>query len=60
MELVRRIAKDLTILIVEHDMQVVMELADRITVLHYGAIIAEGTPREIQENPKVLEVYLKT
>jgi len=60
MELVRRIAKDLTILIVEHDMQVVMELADRVTVLHYGAIIAEGTPREIQENPKVLEVYLKT
>jgi ABC-type branched-subunit amino acid transport system ATPase component len=57
---VRRIAKDLTILVVEHDMQVVMELADRITVLHYGAIIAEGTPREIQENPKVLEVYLKT
>ncbi len=42
MQLVRRIAKDLTILIVEHDMQVVMELADRITVLHYGAILAEG------------------
>jgi branched-chain amino acid transport system ATP-binding protein len=60
MELVRRIAKDLTILIVEHDMAVVMGLAHRITVLHYGAIIAEGTPREIQENPKVLEVYLKT
>ncbi len=60
MELVRRIGKDLTILIVEHDMEVVMELADRITVLHYGAILAEGTPEEIQENPKVLEVYLKT
>ncbi len=60
MELVRHIAKDLTILIVEHDMQVVMELADRITVLHYGEILAEGTPAEIQENPRVLEVYLKT
>ena len=60
MELVRRIAKDLTILIVEHDMEVVMELADRITVLHYGEILAEGTPEEIQENPRVLEVYLKT
>ncbi|HEY2529366.1 MAG TPA: ABC transporter ATP-binding protein [Xanthobacteraceae bacterium] len=59
-ELVRRIAKDFTILIVEHDMQVVMELCDRITVLHYGAILAEGTPEEIQKNPKVLEVYLKT
>ncbi len=63
-ELVQRIAgdpaKDLSILIVEHDMQVVMELAQRITVLNYGAILAEGTPEEIQRNPKVLEVYLKT
>jgi branched-chain amino acid transport system ATP-binding protein len=60
MALVRRIARDLTILIVEHDMQVVMELAQRITVLHYGEVLAEGTPAEIQENPRVLEVYLKT
>jgi branched-chain amino acid transport system ATP-binding protein len=60
MQLVRRIAKDLTILIVEHDMEVVMELANRITVLHYGEILAEGTPQEIQQNPKVQEVYLKT
>jgi branched-chain amino acid transport system ATP-binding protein len=60
MELVRSIAKNLTILIVEHDMQVVMELAQRITVLHYGEVLAEGTPAEIQQNPRVLEVYLKT
>jgi branched-chain amino acid transport system ATP-binding protein len=60
MELVRRIASDLTILIVEHDMQVVMELAHRITVLHYGEILAEGSPEDIQQNPRVLEVYLKT
>src|SRR6201996_3983985 len=59
-ELIRRISKDLTILVVEHDMQVVMELCDRISVFHYGAILAEGTPQEIQANPKVLEVYLKT
>ena len=62
--LIRRLAKDpekhLTILIVEHDMHVVMGLADRITVLNYGAVLAEGTPEEIQQNPKVLEVYLKT
>ena len=60
MQLVRRIAKDLTILIVEHDMQVVMELCNRITVLHYGAILADGTPDEIQQNARVQEVYLKT
>jgi len=60
MQLVRRIAKNLTILIVEHDMQVVMELCHRITVLHYGEILADGTPEEIQHNPKVQEVYLKT
>jgi len=59
-QLVRRIAKDLTILIVEHDMPLVMGLADHITVLHYGAVLAEGTPAEIQSNPRVLEVYLKT
>ena len=37
-----------------------MELAQRITVLHYGEVLAEGTPSEIQQNPRVLEVYLKT
>jgi branched-chain amino acid transport system ATP-binding protein len=60
MALVRRIAKNLTILIVEHDMQVVMELAHRITVFHYGRVLAEGSPAEIQSNPRVQEVYLKT
>jgi branched-chain amino acid transport system ATP-binding protein len=37
-----------------------MELADRITVLHYGQVLAEGPPAEIQNNPRVMEVYLKT
>src|SRR5512132_2748737 len=60
MALIRRIAPNLTIVIVEHDMRVVMELAQRITVLHYGEVLAEGTPAEIQQNPRVLEVYLKT
>jgi len=60
MQLVRKIAEDLTILIVEHDMEVVMELCNNITVLHYGEILAQGTPAEIQENPRVQEVYLKT
>jgi branched-chain amino acid transport system ATP-binding protein len=60
MQLVRSIAEDLTILIVEHDMQVVMELCNQITVLHYGEILAQGTPAEIQQNARVQEVYLKT
>jgi branched-chain amino acid transport system ATP-binding protein len=59
-ELVRRIARNLTIVIVEHDMEVVMGLARTITVLHYGEVLAEGTPAEIQANSRVQEVYLKT
>jgi branched-chain amino acid transport system ATP-binding protein len=58
-ELVRQIAANLTILIVEHDMEVVMGLAGAITVLHYGEVLAEGTPAEIQANARVQEVYLK-
>jgi len=58
--LIRSIAERLTILIVEHDMQVVMELAHRITVFHYGRVLADGTPAEIQQNARVLDVYLRT
>jgi branched-chain amino acid transport system ATP-binding protein len=58
-DLVRRIARNLTVLIVEHDMEVVMGLAGTVTVLHYGEVLAEGTPAEIQANPRVQEVYLK-
>jgi branched-chain amino acid transport system ATP-binding protein len=49
---------DLTIIVVEHDMSLIMRLCDRIQVLNYGRIIAEGTPTEIRANPAVIEAYL--
>lgn len=51
--------KDMSILVVEHDINVVVELADSITVLHRGRIIAEGTPEQIAKNKDVQEVYLQ-
>lgn len=56
--LIEELPRSLTMLIVEHDMDVVFSLADRITVLHYGQVISEGTPAEVRANPLVQEIYL--
>jgi branched-chain amino acid transport system ATP-binding protein len=56
--LIESLPRSLTMLIVEHDMDVVFSLADRITVLHYGQVISEGTPSEVRADPLVQEIYL--
>ena len=57
-DLVRKIVKHTTILLIEHNVSVVLELADTITVMDRGAIIAEGTPGDIERNPEVQRAYL--
>jgi branched-chain amino acid transport system ATP-binding protein len=58
--LVREIAISATVLLIEHNMPVVMQLADRITVFNAGKILAEGTPEQVRDNTQVQEAYLGT
>ena len=57
-ELIRKIAKDRSVIVIEHDMEFVREIADRVTVMHMGKVIAEGSMEKVSADPKVIEVYI--
>jgi branched-chain amino acid transport system ATP-binding protein len=56
--MIRNLSREITVLIIEHDMEVVFYLADHITVLNYGQVLFEGTPEEVRSDKRVKEVYL--
>jgi branched-chain amino acid transport system ATP-binding protein len=56
--LIKALPREVTLILIEHDMEIVLDLADRITVMHNGSVIAEGTPSEIQASQEVQDVYL--
>jgi len=58
MRLIRELTAGRTVILVEHKMKVVMKISDRITVLHQGQVLAEGTPEEIRANERVQQTYL--
>ncbi len=57
-DLIGRIERDVTVIMIEHDMDTALDMAERITVLHYGSVIVEGTRSEVVADPKTREVYL--
>ena len=59
MHLVRDLARRVSIVLIEHKMNLIMQVSDHITVLHFGRVLTEGTPDEVRNNPKVQEVYLE-
>jgi branched-chain amino acid transport system ATP-binding protein len=58
--MIQHLLKDVTLIIIEHDMQIAFALAERIIVLHQGTIVADGKPEEIKKNPRIKEIYLGT
>ena len=57
-KLIKKISANRSIIVIEHDMEFVQEIADRVTVMHLGKVIAEGSMESVQRNPKVIEVYI--
>ncbi len=58
MDMMNNLDREVTLLLIEHDMDVALNIGEKVTVMHEGAIIAEGTPDEISANPVVQEIYL--
>ena len=59
MYLIRDLGRQVGVVLVEHKMEVVLEVSDRITVLHFGSVLMEGTPDEVRSDQRVQEVYLE-
>jgi branched-chain amino acid transport system ATP-binding protein len=57
---IKGLSREITILLIEHNMDVALNLADRVTVLHMGQVVTEGTPTEVKEDPRVKSIYLGT
>jgi branched-chain amino acid transport system ATP-binding protein len=56
-QLIKELSRDITLIMIEHDIDIALALADRVTVLHRGNVILDGTPNEVRTNPEVREVY---
>jgi branched-chain amino acid transport system ATP-binding protein len=56
--IIRALPRDISILLIEHDLDIAFELADRVTVLHFGQILADGSPAEVRRDPRVDEIYI--
>jgi len=56
-DLLRQIPREVTILLIEHDIDVVLKLSDRVTVMHQGEVLAQGTPNQVERNPRVQDAY---
>jgi branched-chain amino acid transport system ATP-binding protein len=58
LELLESISRDITIVMIEHDMEVALQFADTVTLLHYGQVIVSGTRQQVVDDPRTREIYL--
>jgi branched-chain amino acid transport system ATP-binding protein len=57
-EMIRGFSRDFTVLLIDHDMDVIFGIAEKVLVLHYGAVVAFGSPEDVKSNPQVQEIYM--